>query len=269
MIDWKPRVSDIQTTDVLYYDPGFVTQGYQFCKKRNIDCLPVIDNPTAYYQRNDDLEGFVEREITPDRQIGASSFIFRPDMLDQFRQHSLQFVFDGEEFTGVVHFSDYNNGGVYTYLYSVLSEYEKNLRELAIHSRLKNGDILAYFGEKAESADESRKPYFESKVAYCQRKQNEMDQVEEFQLFYLEDLLCLLRHRRIMQLDGKVIDLRNMIMHSHRLVEKVETSADDLIFDFNSFKRYFKRVEVLLRDEKRVNNRVAFMQRLESIGLPP
>ena len=261
----RVRIADIQTSALLYYDPDFQTESYQFCRDRKIDCLPLVGDDTAFYKRNDDTAGFEPRKITAERKINASTFIFRPDLLERFRQHPLLFVFENDELTGVVHFSDYNKRVVSNYLFSLLFDYEKSLRTLATLSRLTNEDMGAYFEEKLAAAQAKGKKveYFENKVGYYQRKQYEMKRLPEFQVFYLEDLISLLNHREVMDLNGSVRDLRNAIMHAHELVDMVDVTTPDFIYDFESFKIFFERVQIFLHDAQRVKNRIVFVSRTE------
>lgn len=117
-----PCIADIQTTDLFYFDDQQTQVCYSFCKRRDIDCLPVIGNPSAFSQRNDEAEGFDQYDFTGDRWTDANTFLFRPDLLKQFREQPIQFVFTHGELTGVVHFSDYNNSAVSIYLYDQIAK---------------------------------------------------------------------------------------------------------------------------------------------------
>jgi hypothetical protein len=93
-----------------------------------------------------------------------------------------------------------------------------------------------------------------------------MKRLPEFQLFYLDELIGLLKLNSVIKLNGRVVDLRNMVMHAHELVNMADVTTDDFIYDFDSFKRFFTRVELLLNDEKRIRNRITFTRGIESIG---
>lgn len=254
-----PCIADIQTTDLLYYDEQKIADCYSFCKGRNIDCLPVIGNPSTFFQRNNEAEKFDQNELTEDRWTDANTFLFRPDLLERFKNQPIQFVFTHGELTGVVHFSDYNSSVVGIYLYEQIAKYERGLRQLAVLKELKNEDMQAYFESNSkESRVKNRdERFFKKRLNYFSTKKNEMLKVEEFQVFYLDDLIGLLGFRDVIQLDDSVVKLRDMIMHASRLIEMVDVHTDDLIYDNASFKRFFKRTLALLSDSKRVYNRIA------------
>jgi len=254
-----PCIADIQTTDLLYYDDQKIADCYSFCKGRNIDCLPVIGNPSTFFQRNKEAEEFDQNELTEDRWIHAYAFLFRPDLLERFKNQPIQFVFTHGELTGVVHFSDYNSSAVSIYLYDQIAKYERSLRQLAVLEKLENKDMRDYFesNSKEPRVKNKDRKFFEKRLNLYSSKQKEMLKVEEFQVFYLDDLIGLLEFRNVIQLDDSVVKLRDMIMHANSLIGMVDVHTDDLIYDIASFDRFFRRALALLSDSKRVHNRIA------------
>lgn len=265
------RIADIQTTELLYYDPDYAEKGYQFCKDRNIDCLPAIGGEGEFYLRNDETKGFDREPMGPERQLAGSTYVFKPSLAERFRQAPVQFVFEREEHTGIIHFSDYNHPAVGTYLYTALSAYERNLRKLAELSKLKNEDMRLYFKKYYDAApkesDEQRR--FNRKLSLYGQLKGSIEASPPFRHFTLEDLIGLVNDRGIIELDPSVADLRNAVMHTREVVVLVDASTPDYIFDLNSFEVFFALAQTLLRDAAQVKNRVAFLGGLQGIGQPP
>lgn len=254
-------IREIQTSELLYYDPAYGRAGYEFCQNRDIDCLPSLDNPFLFYRRNDETQDFEAEELVEGRCISAHQSIFYPQLLERLRTYHILFVIDDDELCGVVHFADYNKQVVSNFLYTCLANYERNLRQLALLSGLTNADMGSYFREKMEQREAKGEDpsYFRRKLDAFEREAPKLSQTPPFQLFYLDDLLGLLKHRDIVTLQGNVRELRNAIMHAHELVNLVDVTTPDYIYDFASFETFFEQVQALLHDARRVENRIRFM----------
>ncbi len=256
-----PLIADIQTTALLYYDEEHLEKCYDFCKNRDIDSLPDIENPKIFYQRNDDSKAFDRCQLTDDRWLDAHTFIFKSDLLERFQLHPIQFVFTYGELTGVVHFSDYNKDPVDNFLFAQFAKYERGLRELAICNKLKNANMRKYFEEKkAKSSNEKDIKFNEDRLEKYDEKLEKMEKAGEFQFFYMDELIGMLRSEKIIHLNGGVVELRNMIMHSRPPIGMTNVHADDFIYSPDTFESFFKKTETLLTDSKRVYNRIAFSE---------
>lgn len=251
--------TDIQTSDLLYYDPDLEETCLCFCRDRNIDCLPSLSDPLKFYQSTE--AGFSEAQVTPARMVKSSENIFDASLLERFRTHHLLFVYADQELTGVVHFSDYNRPVVDAYLYGLLSSYERSLRKLLALKGLKNEDMLAYFRSKlAKPKKEQDIELYQGKLKEYERRRPQNERLPTFECFYLLDLISLARNRKIIKVDPEVNYLRNMVMHANELVHMYDANRDDYIYDFASFEAFFKRVLALLQDFKKVNNRIALSE---------
>lgn len=259
MTEKRIVLEDIQTSDLLYYDPDFKEVCFRFCQERDIDCLPALDDPLKYYRKVE--SGFTEEIVTPERMVDGGTFIFEQSLLERFRASSLLFVYTKNELTGVVHFSDFNRPAVDLYLFGLLSAYEKSLRRLLVLHGLKNQDMLDYFQMIVETTkkDKTRGIYSRKKDEFDE-KRDRNEKLPVFESFYLLDLIDLAKHKKIISLSPNANDLRNMIMHAHELVNKDDASRDDYIYNFASFEKFFNQVISLLRDCKRVNNKIAFLE---------
>lgn len=256
----KLVVSNIQTTDLLYYDSTFVDKAYQFCRDRDIDCLPCLDDPQRFYRRDDQTENFKPEKLTSERCVSSSRSIFHPELLEQLRTYPLLFVMEDGELSGVVHFSDYNNPIISDFLYTHLASYERNLRQLAILAGLTDVDMGTYFRQKLQEQEAAGKKadHFQKRLAAFEQQIGQRPQIPAFQLFYLDDLLGLLRHHDVISLQDNVRELRNSVMHAHELVNMVDVTTPDYIYDFQAFEKFFQRTRALLNDVRRVENRIRF-----------
>lgn len=260
-----PTIADIQMTDLIYYDEAYCAECYAFCKERDIDCLPSVDDPDTFFQRNDDSMQFDKQEITGARHLDAATFIFRPDLLARFQTHPLQFVFDHGTLTGVVHFSDYNQDVVSTFLYAQFAKYERELRSLIERSGLKREDMLIRFDELKDSAENNkRRNKYGRKRGIAEKNHKDHPNLAPFDDFYLDDLIDLAGGRKVIQLDDEVVALRNMIMHSRDSVNMADASTPDYIYRVDTFELFFKRVRVLLQDYRRIHTRLLI--KTDSLG---
>jgi hypothetical protein len=148
------RIADIQTSDVLYFDPGFREKCYEFCKKRNIDFLPSLDDTKQIYVRDDEQADFHVRTVDSAQTIDGSRRAFDLAILEVFRANYLLFVYTQGEFSGVVHFSDFNKPVVHSYLFDVIFQYERTLRHFLHRNGLGNTDMVGYFDEISTTTDD-------------------------------------------------------------------------------------------------------------------
>lgn len=251
--------SDIQTSDLVYFDASIRDKCLQFCKDRDIDCLPSIIDPMKFYRKTE--TDFVEESVKPEMMVDVSDYIFKDKLLKKFRDNHLLFVYMNEELTGVVHFSDYNRPEINLFIFKLFSYYERSLRKLLVSLRYGNKDILDYFKHESETKKTKKEQeYYKDKIDGYNKHLSRNELLPCFERFDLKDLLEFAGHHKIMNLDQKIAVLRNDIMHAHELVNKRDANRDDYIYDFESFEKFFERVIALLNDNKRVNNRIGFSE---------
>lgn len=202
-------IGDIQTRDILYYDKKLNDICYKFCERREIDCLPDFNDPKTIYIRKSRYK-FESEQVGKDRVVSSTMNIFNPAMIERFRTQPLLLVFEFNELTGVVHFSDYNLSIVSHYLFEKLFAYERTIRNfLSIEER------------------KSLKSY-ESKG--------------------LLDVIQRANRKGKFKLDEDVKNLRNSVMHAKEFVNRQIQTSDDMVYNFDSFEQFFKRVFNLHRD---------------------
>lgn len=266
MNEARPFIADIQTRELLYFDEQLKDECYEFCKNRDIDCLPSFDNSSKFYQRNDEKNSFDLLDIGDDRRIEGSTFIFRSDLLDRFKKHQLFFVFTHGELTGVIHYSDYNRIIVNTYLFAEISLYERSLRKLLIAKRMGNNDMLAYFEHRADKSKTKQNVAedFKRKIQEFEKKKDYCSRLEEFQCFYLMDLIGLTNWQEVIPLNDSINNLRNSITHSRNTIEMRDARTPDFIYEFDTFEELFKSVQLLLNEGLRIRNRVLLLEGLKA-----
>jgi hypothetical protein len=251
------RISEIQTTDLIFYDPDFKDICFQFCQQRDIDCLPALTDPRKFFQRNS--TGFDEKEIPPKRIVDGQMSVFDPSILEKFHNHYLLFVMANNQVTGVVHFCDYNRPAVHSYLFNLLSAYERSLRKLFILKGKDNQDMLGYYQAKIDTCSgEDKKKYKGRKNGYDKYKADN-EKLTPFECFYLSDLIELANHLKVIEVQSGTCDLRNMVMHAHDLVNLDDPYRGDYIYTLASFEKFFAQVRVLQQDYKKVNNHITLL----------
>lgn len=265
----QPLISDIQTTSLLYFDPDYPNLCRQFCKQRDIDYLPSLEDPKIIHQYNEATDEFVEKVICDEHIVSGHTNIFDPALLAQFRQQPLLFVHTGDYLSGVVHFSDYNSPAVSLYLYQVFFGFEKTLRELLIFHRLDNMDMVDYFMQsRAAACSEVEENRFSRKLRPFEKKKKKGQEKGEivipkgplFQTFCLDDLIGLAINKGAIRLSPDVVQLRNDVMHVHDYVQLIDFEAGNDIYNLESFEAFFNRCATLHQDLKRVRNRIAYLK---------
>jgi hypothetical protein len=243
------KISDIETKEILFFDSELKERCFEFCEKRGIEFLPSLDNSEEIYIR-DDIDKFKVESISKERQIDGFQRVFSSQVLNAFKKNHLLFVYTERELSGVVHFSDFNKPIVSTYLFEMFFQYEKALRVFLQRCRLNDYDLIVFL--KNESSNKRR-------IAEYERSKDKADKLPPFQLFYINDLINFANTKDI-SLDVRVKELRNMIMHAHELVNMQNRSADNFIFDFETFEKFFNYAITLHQDYKKLKNRINFLQ---------
>ena len=237
-------ISDIQTKEIFFFDEAYRKECFDFCNKRNIDFLPSLNKSNEIWHKV--VDDFHSTIIAEKAKINGNTKAFDEKIVEAFRTNNLLFVYAGTELTGVLHFSDYNTHIVNVYLFGILSQYEKMLKEYLRKHGVTNEAIIDFSGNS-----QYRREKFQEKI----------NKSQDLQCFYLRDIINFTNDRKIgnIQLNHfDVIELRNMIMHANELVNKKNFDDDNLIFDFISFEIFFNRVLILNHDYLRLKNRMNF-----------
>ena len=243
------KVKDIMTKDVMYYDPENEDKLKTYCKKEKITYLPSLDLKKVYFLSH---EAFENKEIEKSLKVTTPHlYIFDEGLLKQFQEgEHILFIFNQNLIVGVIHFSDYNRVEVYTYLYELIANLERDLRKLLDLSKLGNRDMLEFFEKHADNK------CYKEKCSEFKDYGDKFNEVGPFEFFDLSDLVALCGGKEIVRIDRKILELRNKVMHSRRGVMNIDYELDYLISNFNSFKTFFNDVIILHTEFKRIHNRV-------------
>lgn len=238
-------ISDIQIKEIIFFDKDYSKECFDFCNKRDIDFLPSPDDSNKIWRKGANAHDFKLIVIPDAAKINGNKKAFDREVVEAFKENNLLFVYEGNELTGVVHFSDYNTHVVNVYLFGIFSQYEKMLKEYLRRHGVTNKAII----------DSSCNKQYGSKMF-----QEKINKSQELQCFYLKDVIRFANDNKKANIRlnyDDVIDLRNMVMHAHELVDKKNLDDDNLIFDFTSFQKFFDRVIKINQDFLKLKNRIS------------
>ena len=248
----------IMTPEVLFYDMAFNEECKKFCIKRNITYLPWKKDESFCYKLVGDK--FRKKRITASQKVNVKEHVFHASVVEKFRKHQVLFVQRNSVIVGVVHFCDYNRNPVSVYGYALLLEFEKKLRKLLVARGLNNDNMLAFFSERwNNSSKRNDKQYYRRRWGSYQKAENQakMKELDPFQMFFLKDLIDLLKFRNIYTVPDAINDdLRNTIMHSKNVVKHKDYITSRLIYNFESFRKFIELIKLLQLESKRVSKQI-------------
>lgn len=266
----KLTFGDIAQPGILYYDKEVEKACINICESLNIDNMPDYDSKYYY-----ELEGqqFKRKLIEPENLLNARDRIFEDLLIKKFDAdtNNVLFVFKGEVLTGIVHFSDYNQTKVLHAIQDDILTFERKMRQYLFLKSFRNEDMLDYFRYRAGKNEHSKR-YYEGRIHRLENRKEEQNQLGEFQMFDLKDLLefgndsqskRLFEYDKI-DLNGKslyestlVNSLRNMAMHGKNPIEIDEESSvysiESLEYLFTALKTletFTYRIEKLIDDHE-------------------
>jgi hypothetical protein len=222
----KLSFDKIMTSDVVFYDDSFEAECAKYCQERYITYLPSLEDFDICYRFAD--RKFQEERIDESQKVSVDDDIFDKSVIKKFEAHQVLFVFEKNELVGVVHFCDYNRNPVSIYIYSLLLAFEKGVRELLIQNGLHNEDMIEFLHSKMKE---------------------EMKELEPFQTFYLMNLIKLTNSKKILELSESVNYIRNIIMHAKNPVKHEDYEVAGLIYNIESFKKFFDSFNPSLTDK--------------------
>ena len=243
------KIQDIMTKDVVYYDQGIKDKLKRYCKDRAITYLPGLDLKNIYFLHN---KVFEKQEIEKSLKVSPRLYCFNKALLKQFQKgEHILFVFDQDLIVGIIHFSDYNRAKVYTYLYELIANLERDLRKLLVLNNINNNDMLKFFKEHRNTDDVYKEKYDKFKDYG-----NKFDKVGPFEFFDLSDLVSLCDDKDIVRIDHNILELRNKVMHSRSGIKIKVYEQDPIVYNFESFKNFFNEALKLHEEFRKVHNRL-------------
>lgn len=251
----KLHFDRIMTSQVLFYDNSFEAICMNYCQERYISYLPSLDNFDICYRFAD--RKFQEERIDESQKVSVDDDIFDKLVVEKFEAHQVLFVFEKNELVGVVHFSDYNRSPVFIYVYSLLLAFEKGLRELLIRIGLSNEDMIEFL-----ELHQNENDYYKKQLEYYSgsKIKDEMKELETFQMFYLKELIGLVNYKKILRLSESVNYIRNIVMHAKNPVKYEDYEVAGLIYNIESFKKFFESIKSLQSELREVTNKNNYMK---------
>ena len=266
----KLNFEDISQKNILYYDEELEEACLNICNSLRIHNMPAYDS-RHYYELQEGT--FHKIEIDPTVKLLTQDPIFDDSLLKKFKSNrdSVLFVFKGEVLNGIVHFSDYNQTKVLQAIQDDVLTFERRMRQYLFLKNYRNKDMIDFFHYRAEKYSRS-KDFYAEKIEILEKRADEMNQLGEFQVFDLRDLLQFgnssfsdkLFPSDTIDLNDKKIDeiklvtsLRNMAMHGKNPVEKDQESSvysiESLRYLFtalNSLQDFTYRIEKLISSQE-------------------
>jgi hypothetical protein len=247
------KIKDIMTKDIMFYDPVIEDDLKKYCKNRDITFFPDFDFKNLYYLKENE---FVKQKIEQNKKFDSDMDAFDEKLLSAFKEkNSVLFVFNGNSLEGVIHFSDYNNTAVFSYLYNLISELERDLRKLLGSKGWGNNYMVNFF------CMHKNNEVYKRKYDIAKKYESKFNKVEPFQFFDLSDLIALCDSKKIIKLDNEVLkETRNTVMHSKNVVQNKDYESNPLIFNVTSFKHFLNSVIILRKASLKVRNRIKILK---------
>lgn len=251
----KLSFDDIAQSRILYYDDEVKKACINVCEALKIDNLPAYDS--KYYYEIEKGQ-FIKKPIKSENRLDAADRIFDDALVEKFEydKNNVLFVYKGEVLTGIVHYSDYNQTGVLQAIQDDVLTFERKMRQYLFLRDYRNEDMLEYFQYRADK-DAHSKRYFEGRISTFEKRKDKLNQLGEFQMFDLKDLLEFgkstksnkLFPSQYIEINGKNIlestlvnSLRNIAMHGKNPVELDEESS---VYSIASLKYLFQALKTL------------------------
>ncbi len=272
----KLSFKDISQQNILFYDEELEEACKDICHSLRIHNMPAYDSK-HYYELRDG--NFSKKEIEESDRLLNENPVFDEGLLKKFKSHqdSVLFVFKGEVLSGIVHFADYNQTKVLQAIQDDVLTFERRMRQYLFLMNYRNKDMIDFFHYRAKKYDHT-KAFYAEKIEILEKRADEMNQLGEFQVFDLRDLLEFGNSSytdkffpaETIELDGKKIDqirlvtsLRNMAMHGKNPVEKEEKTS---VYSIESLRYLFTALKTLeeftYRIEKLINNQEDYRKSL-------
>lgn len=252
----EPKVSEIMTNDVVFYDEKNEEECLSFCEKRDISFLPSHEGDNVFEYEDGQ---FRRRELSPEQKVSADANVFSSKLLEKFSENDVLFVQENDRLVEVMHFADFNCKEVYCYLYSRVYDLETSLRELLRSEDITEEDLATYYESKLET---SQKDFYQRRLNELRDIVEERSVTRPFQEVYLQDLITLIHNNHQifnLSLEQKTLrELRNHIMHEKQFVKHKHYDEFAMHYDFDSFESFFQDVRCLEETIRRIENKLNF-----------
>ena len=254
-MDWTQatepvRFKHIMTKDIEFHDGLDKADRVKFCQERDIEYLPGKSGDAVYRLIS---SGFRRMELLPSQKVSEEEEVFTSESTAKFQQHRVLFVFRNDSLTGVVHFVDCNRKPVFLHLYSLLLDFETDLRELLTAIGCTNDDMLEFL-EGSSSKVYQRSLEFYSKASQKEKRAR----LPPFHTFRLSELIALLTSKNSLSISEEDISgIRNLVMHFvSPITHREKYSESEMIFDITSFDELLTQITILTDTRAKLSNEI-------------
>jgi len=214
-----------------------------YCKQNNYDIVLVKrkSNEISYIKSKDmkNCKNIGEIIYTISKEIRIKIDAQIPEIIDKFEKNYFVFVYDDmDSFKGLITYADLNNPSLYSYLYILISDFEKLLRNII--KLLCKGEEDRWLNNISEKSQKEIGGIFISNKV----KGIELSLLECATITQLKEVLCKEKlYKKIKCYKSKdqyksklykIIDYRNAIMHNRNLIKSKEKYDDfyEFLYDF-------------------------------------
>lgn len=173
-MNWtESSILTIATKRLFYFDKEVSSSCARICERLKIDVFPDYDGK-SFFKVDSETGKWQKDKISANQKIQARTPLFDNAVIDLFCSAPSQilFVFDDDQFRGIVHFTDYGKKIVYRDLYNNFFEFERNLRKLLIIRRFDADHLIKYFEFKAKKYPKDAEEYNRRKSTIIQERSN-------------------------------------------------------------------------------------------------
>jgi len=213
-----------------------------YSKEKNYDIVLVKrENNKLSYIKSKDMKSCknineIINTISKEEKISIDAQI--PEIIDKFEKDHYVFVYDdkGSSFKGLITYADLNNPSLYSYLYILISDFEKLLRKI-IKLKYEENEWINDLSENNQREIggifiSNKAKGIEISLLEC----TNITQLKEIlfkEKFYNEIKYYKSKDQYCSKLK-KIIDYRNAIMHNRNLIKDKENYVDfyEFLYDF-------------------------------------
>ena len=234
-------------------------------KEKNYDIVLVKrENNELSYIKSKDMKNCkniseIINTISKEEKISIDAQI--PEIIDKFEELHYVFVYndDMRSFKGLITYADLNNTSLYSYLYILISDFEKLLRKI-IKLKYEENEWIK---DLSENSQREIGGIFISNKA----KGIELSLLECTTITHLKEILskkkfyneikCYKSKKQYSSKLKKIIDYRNAIMHNRNLIKDKEKYDDfyEFLYDFctqrkeiNDYYELKKKIKVIMKN---------------------
>lgn len=170
------------------------------------------------------------RSISPDEKINCDAGI--DDAINKFNEYRYLFVFDNNDFAGIITYADLNRRPIHVFCYIAISEFEKMLRNVVL-KKYNDDSWLIKLSDKSQR--DIGGIYILEKAKGVERSLLECITITQLAEIISSEGECFqslgYSSRNEVNLKmKKIIDWRNSIMHGRNLIYSIEGGKE--LFDF-------------------------------------